>query len=360
MADADSAHTLKWIGAFRDAHEVCVYSFTAPAAGQRVLEGIAVHLAPADVLHEVEAKGRWWRALRLVKHLRGVVRAFAPDVVHAFNLSSYGVLGSFLGFHPFVVSTLGLDVYHYPRRDAVSRFLTRRVFKKADVLLSTSEVMARECSKYTDKELCITTFGVNTDLFRPVEVERPWGEKSFVVGNIKLLGAFSGQDLLIGAFAVLCERNPEVDCHLVFVGDGATRGELEAQAQRLGIRERVHFEGLKPQEELPRYYSMFDVSVYLSRSESFGVAALESLACGCPVVASRAPGYEETLVDACSIRVSIDSLEAVVGAMQVLLDVPQVREEMSVAGVEHVRTRYSWARSVEEMRAVYRRFPARG
>ncbi|PID89827.1 MAG: hypothetical protein CSA97_06135, partial [Bacteroidetes bacterium] len=243
MADADSAHTLKWIGAFRNAHEVCVYSFSAPGVGHGALEGIPVYQVPEDVLAALRTTGVRWQVLRLVKHLRGVVRAFQPDVVHAFNLSSYGVVGSFLGFHPFVVSTLGLDVYHYPKRDVLSRFLTRRVFKKADVLLSTSEVMAKECSKYTDKEMCITSFGVNTDLFRPVPSEHRWGEGSFVVGNIKLLGEVSGQDLLIGAFAKLCERNPNVDCHLVFVGDGTTRQELEAQAVRLGIRERVHFEG---------------------------------------------------------------------------------------------------------------------
>jgi D-inositol-3-phosphate glycosyltransferase len=84
------------------------------------------------------------------------------------------------------------------------------------------------------------------------------------------------------------------DAQIVLVG-GKLAGDkalqdLQALAKKLGINRRVHFLGAQPPQDMPLIYSAADVTVVPSYHESFGLAAVESLACGTPVVATRAGG----------------------------------------------------------------------
>ena len=72
---------------------------------------------------------------------------------------------------------------------------------------------------------------------------------------------------------------------------------LQRLAEELNIRDSVAFTGLVKQEELPCFYSAADVCVIPSYYESFGLVALESLACGTPVVATRVGGVESIVWD---------------------------------------------------------------
>jgi len=103
------------------------------------------------------------------------------------------------------------------------------------------------------------------------------------------LDPFKGPDLLLRAAAMM-----EQDAQVVIVG-GKTTGDKEIQqlrelAAQLKISKRVLFTGARPQQELPMIYSAADVTVIPSYHESFGLAAVESLACSTPVVATRAGG----------------------------------------------------------------------
>jgi D-inositol-3-phosphate glycosyltransferase len=103
------------------------------------------------------------------------------------------------------------------------------------------------------------------------------------------LDPFKGPDLLLRAAAMM-----EEDAQILIVG-GQLAGDQELQQLRelaadLHISRRVHFLGARPQQELPRIYSAADITVMPSYHESFGLVAVESLACGTPVVATRAGG----------------------------------------------------------------------
>ncbi len=103
------------------------------------------------------------------------------------------------------------------------------------------------------------------------------------------LDPFKGPDVLLKA-AALMQKKAQV---VVVGGNSAGDAEMEKLRQLaydLRIQKRVHFLGARPQEELPLIYSAADVTVVPSYHESFGMAAVESLACGTPVVATRAGG----------------------------------------------------------------------
>lgn len=103
------------------------------------------------------------------------------------------------------------------------------------------------------------------------------------------LDPFKGPDLLLQAAAMMAEK-----AQIVVVGgklqDDEELAALQKLARDLKLSSRVHFLGARPQQELPMLYSAADVTVVPSYHESFGLVAVESLACGTPVVASRAGG----------------------------------------------------------------------
>ena len=102
-----------------------------------------------------------------------------------------------------------------------------------------------------------------------------------------------GHDIALQALAQLATRHPGV--HLVFVGDGPLRADLQAQAQSLGIGARVTFAGAIPNEALPAWYSAADALVLASRSEGWANVLLEAMACGTPVVATAVGGTREVV-----------------------------------------------------------------
>jgi D-inositol-3-phosphate glycosyltransferase len=133
--------------------------------------------------------------------------------------------------------------------------------------------------------------GVNLDLFRPVPRAAARRQLGLADNKVLLfvgrLDPLKGIDRLLRAVPLLPER--EGLRLLVIGGDEYSQSEMDrlrGLAAALGIGDAVTFQGLVKQERLPYYYSAADVCVVPSYHESFGLVALESLACGTPVVAS--------------------------------------------------------------------------
>jgi D-inositol-3-phosphate glycosyltransferase len=143
--------------------------------------------------------------------------------------------------------------------------------------------------------------GVNLDLFRPVDRSKARGQLGLDRDGLVVLyvGRFSplkGIDRLLEAMACFEDHRRR---RLVIVGgDGDQTPEHQALwrlSRELGVQELVTFAGRIEQKRLPLYYSAADVLVVPSRYESFGLVALEALACGTPVVATRVGAMENIL-----------------------------------------------------------------
>ena len=119
--------------------------------------------------------------------------------------------------------------------------------------------------------------------------------------NVKRLGVVSrlepikGMDLVVPAFAEVLKLHP--DTQLLVVGDGSLRASMEEQAAQLACADHIRFVGRQPQEELPKWYSQMDIVLMPSRSEGFGLTAIEAMACGCVMVASDTGGLPEVVRD---------------------------------------------------------------
>lgn len=359
LSDARSIHTKRWVSSLAE-RGIMVVLYSINLVGKEDLEFYSrsgVECFFFDLFsYKTDGSGvvgAVRRHLAAVADLKRVIASQRPDILHSHYLTSYSFIAALAAFHPFVVSMWGSDVYEFPRLGAFQRWSVKFVLRRADRILSTSEIMASEARKYTSKEILITPFGVDTDVFRRVDGVRDEG--AFVVGTVKTLSKKYGVDVLISAFRILSERNVGADLRLVIAGKGPDREALEAQAVSEGVGDRVRFVGEVLHSEVAGYYNSFDVAAFLSLSESFGVSAVEAMACGCAVVVSDADGFREVVEDGVSgFIVPKNSPEKAADAIQRFLDDPSLRDSMGEAARERVCRFYEWGKNVDNMISIYK------
>jgi glycosyltransferase involved in cell wall biosynthesis len=152
-------------------------------------------------------------------------------------------------------------------------------------------------------------------------------------------------------------RHSGVDAVLVLVGDGEDRAEVEALARDLGVSESCRLVGF--QRRIRGWYAAFDASLLASANEGTPVVAIESLAAGRPVVATRAGGTATVVTDGESgFLLPVGDVEGLASRLVELARDPDLRGRLGRAGAEDVRARFATARMADELEAVYRRLLA--
>jgi D-inositol-3-phosphate glycosyltransferase len=136
---------------------------------------------------------------------------------------------------------------------------------------------------------------------------------------------------------------------------GGERRRLEAVAGDSGLALRVRFLGAVEHEDLADYYALADICVVPSRTETFGLVALEAQALGTPVVASAVGGLTEIIEDGqTGILVADREPQAFARAIASLLDDAALRERMGEAARLRAAS-FTWTRAVERLAAIYSR-----
>jgi phosphatidyl-myo-inositol dimannoside synthase len=125
---------------------------------------------------------------------------------------------------------------------------------------------------------------------------RAWGKKVIMtVSRLASSERYKGHDRVIGALPEILLAYP--DAIYLIVGEGDDRPRLESLSAALGLTEKVQFVGQVTGQELPDYFRLADVFVMPSTGEGFGIAFLEALACGIPVIGGNQDGSLDALCD---------------------------------------------------------------
>lgn len=133
-------------------------------------------------------------------------------------------------------------------------------------------------------------------------------------------------------------------------GDRAHQ-EIKREIKRLRLEERVHFTGFVEQGDLPALFSACRAFVYPSLYEGFGLPPLEAMACGAPVVATRAASLPEVLGEA-AILVRPGDADQMADALAGLAANPELAADLTARGLKRA-ARFSWPRAAAETLAVY-------
>jgi glycosyltransferase involved in cell wall biosynthesis len=173
----------------------------------------------------------------------------------------------------------------------------------------------------------------------------------FAVGWIGRMTGVKRTDDVLLAFRGLRDRG--VDATLCMVGDGPDRSQLEERAHELGIVRDTLFLGY--QEDVAPYYAAFDALVLPSANEGTPVSAIEALAAGRPVVATRVGGVPDVVRDGeDGFLVEAGATDELAERLERLARDPELRERMGEAGRQRVLPRYAVDRLVDDVDRLYR------
>ncbi len=310
----------------RDRFDVRVCSLTSrdddDGAIARDLEAAGIPVFPARMRSKLDVLG----ARRLA---RGVAE-FRPHILHAHlfhaNLAAR-LLGRRVGAER-VVSTIHI-VERRPLR--LRRILERLGVRRDDVTVCVSEAVARHARDDLGVANPRVVYnGIDVDRFLGLPAKesarRALGLPTDgpLIGCVGRLSHQKGVDVLLRAFATM-----SADSSVVVAGEGEEESVLRVLARDLGVAERVHFVGF--QDDVRGVLAAIDAFCMPSRWEGFGLALVEALAAGVPVVATGVDSIPEVMGDA-GVRVPPDDVAALASALDEVLREPRANDPLCDRG----------------------------
>jgi 1,2-diacylglycerol 3-alpha-glucosyltransferase len=298
----------------------------------------------------------------LTRHLR----ALGLDVFHAHHPFLLGASARRLARasgRPFVFTYHTLyDRYahHVPLpRAMVARQAIQRstaFANTADLVLAPSDFVARRLrAQDVRRPIEVLPTGVDLERFRPggraaARHALGLGDADRILLYVGRLDREKNLELLLDAVA----RVATPGTRLLLVGRGMQAPALRSAAAARGLGARAEFRGGMPPDGLPTYYRAADLFVFASTSETQGLAVLEAMACGLPVVAVRASGIEEVVAEGVSgLLVPEDPAIFAAAVTQVLADA-DLAAKLAIGGRE-AASRLGSLAMVERLVAAYRR-----
>jgi D-inositol-3-phosphate glycosyltransferase len=237
--------------------------------------------------------------------------------------------------------------------------MERCLIKQADcIIASTAEErlqMIRHCGA-TSGQVRVIPCGIDLKLFKPQDrqlarAKLGIGCQEPMVLFVGRLDPFKGPDVLLRSAALM-----QTKTQIVIVG-GKSASDKDSQllkelARQLKISKRVHFIEAQPQYKLPAFYSAADVTVIPSYHESFGLAAVESLACGTPVVATLAGGLKTVVQNNITGYLVPRCPGFFAERLDTLLQNPGLLKKLSTAARPSI-LQYSWSNVAEMVLNMY-------
>ncbi len=238
------------------------------------------------------------------------------------------------------------------REQEVRYEIERRTMSTSDRVVALTDVDRQQILRHYGPLAPISVIpgGVNLEVFAPrprqlARAELGWSDSERVLLFVGRIQRLKGLEILLRAFAQLGDPSARV---VVVGGQPGTAHEtreiarLQHLVSRLGIESRVAFVGAVAHERLPLYYSAADVTVMPSSYESFGLVAVESLACGTPVVATRVGGLTSIVRDGeTGLLVPWRDAELFAERLSLLLEDDALRQRMAAQARASVM-QYGW------------------
>jgi len=275
-----------------------------------------------------------WGAMRYAALLRSVNFSIIHQHVGGRFLTG---MGRHLTHARIVLNLHGRALEHTGEVPTVGNLPPR------DALIANSEIVA---SFSKDPRAIVIYPGINMTSFPLMHKEH----KGLVIGTACRLEPIKGVIHLIEAFALLAAEHTGL--RLEIAGDGSLRKSLEEHGRRLGVSAQISYLGWR--DDLSSVMTGWDIFVLPSMDEGFGVAALEAMAAGLPVIASAVGGLLELVQDGMTGFLVQPAVPAQLAArMHELIVDASKRKAMGIAGHERVLRSFPVSRMIDQTLAVY-------
>jgi glycosyltransferase involved in cell wall biosynthesis len=315
---------------------------------RRAQEGL--EFLPLAPMTEMDLSAAW-RLSRVVQQLR-------PDIIHAHDphgvaMAALALSMSTMRAKPPLVASRRVD-FHL-RGSALSRWKYRQV----DCFICASDAIRTMLIGDGIEATRAVTVHEGIDLGHvaaappaPLHEELWLPHGAPIVGNVAALVPHKGQKHLIEAAALVVQHVP--DARFVIAGEGELRVSLEHQIKHLGLEKHVILAGFRP--DILSVHKAFDIFAMSSTTEGLGTSVLDAMACGRPVVGTRAGGIPEVIEDGVTgFLVPPRDHQAMADVIVKLLKDEALRVRMGNAGLSLANARFSAERMVQDTIRVYER-----
>lgn len=290
----------------------------------------------------------------------GIHKQKKYDLIHGI-MASQGSAAAYLFkfFYPKVPFILTLQEGDLGRNSPFDKFWQRRIIKRADAITAISGYLADFAKRFNKKApLYIVPNGVDLEKFEKLsfvpssgrgEVRSKNGERKIII-TVSRLVKKNGIDILIKAVRELKIN----DWELRIIGDGPERKKLGKLVEKSGIADRVKFLGSIPNEEIPGYLASADVFVRPSRSEGLGIAFLEAMAAGVPIIGTPVGGIPDFLKDEETGLISeAEDPDDLAEKVSIILKDDNLKKRLIENGRKLVEEKYSWDKIARQMGKIY-------
>ncbi|MES2739994.1 MAG: glycosyltransferase [Pseudomonadota bacterium] len=303
-------------------------------------------------------RARWFAARTL--------RSYRPSLVHvAFCWTSYGASALWLAHHcrlPAVVTVH--NAFPPAQFSSWHRPLLAQAFASVRGVYAVSESAMRHFLLTFEEfivpgtRLAVIPNGVDTARFQAGPRQRRAARRrlglppgALVLGSVGRLSVQKRPHALLALFCAVRQGFP--DLYLVLAGSGPLEAALRAEVARLGLAKQVIFTGYC--EAVEHIMPAFDLHLLLSSNEGFGIATIEAMACGVPVVGTDVPGTADILRDSAGgVLVPLDDAAAAARTVAALLADPARRRAMARAAREEAESRHAQSLCEQRVLAFYR------
>ena len=292
-----------------------------------------------------------------LRSLRVTLARLAPDLVHT-HLYYANVMGRLaaIGTRARVVTTLHNPDYSYEGRSTLlfrsKKALDRFTGRRNAALVAVSQAVAADYERHMGwRAIRVIPNGIDVEEFggAATPLKEVWPSPDLRLLAIGRLHPQKGHAVLLDALRLLATEG--VKAGLVVAGEGPLREALAAQAVSAGLDGRVRLIGRS--QNVRGLLAAAEVFVFPSLYEAFGLALLEAMAAGCPVVASRVGGIPEIVEDGASgLLVPPGDAAALAKAIRRLAQDRTCRVRLGAAARDRAR-RFDVGRTVEELERLY-------
>jgi N-acetyl-alpha-D-glucosaminyl L-malate synthase BshA len=248
---------------------------------------------------------------------------------------------------PFVTTLHGTDITLVGQEPSYFS-ITKYSIEMSDGVTAVSGHLAERTREVFGVAKPIRTIHnfVNCEVYRPAGTPRSGRKRLLHISNFRPVKRPAD------CVKILAEVVREADAELYMAGEGPERAVAERLAAELGVSGRVHFMG--KQDHIERLLPTADVLLMPSEHESFGLVALEAMACGVPAVATRVGGVSELITDGANgFLEAVGDIEAQAGRVLQLIVDQSLREKMGEAARRTAVTRFDAQAIIPQYESFY-------
>jgi alpha-1,6-mannosyltransferase len=315
-----------------------------------------------------------YRALLNLRAIEEILERERPDIIESSDPYQIGWKAIAVG-RSLKIPVVGFYHSHFPeaylrgstkflgkrgtnRAMKLTRAYVRKLYNRFQATLVPSENLAGVLFEWGVRNVRTVRLGVNTDIFKPMPDDGKATRSSSGIARQQKLLLYVGRlarekntQTLFRAFELLQGRRSG-EFHLLIIGDGPQRKELRQLQSRSGGKDISWIQYCTDSADLARYYRAADLFLHPGVQETFGLVALESQACGTPVVGIRGSYMDQIICHDQESWSRANSAEALADAIE-----GASTKKLSILGASAARAAenlYSWLRVFEELFCIYR------